>query len=139
FCVDEHGLKLEGVDRIRGGFALDDDGDLNGDLLAALDAEQVDVLDLAANRVHLDVAGEGEVFAAVVLQGDAGAGVAAQREPGRVAGQAQVHGVAAVTVEHSGDLAVAARAAGRALAEFGTHRGVEVNHVVRHGVLLVLL
>ncbi len=66
------------VTRVPGiGFALDDDVDLDGHLLAAADHEQVDVLDAAADRVDVERLGQRQLLLAVDVEGQhrVGAGV----------------------------------------------------------------
>ena len=52
------------------GAALADhvDRDVDGDLLAAADGDEVDVLDDAADRVDLDLLGQGELLGAVDVE-----------------------------------------------------------------------
>ncbi len=107
----------------RGDVAGDPDRHLDGDLLAAPDQDQVDVLDEAPDRVPLHRLGQGEGAAAlepVQLEQHVRR---LQREHQVVAGQAQVAGIGPVPVQHGGHLALAAAAAGSALAELVTSLG----------------
>ena len=91
------------------GVALDDDVDLDGHLLAAAHDDQVDVLDVAADRVDLQRLGQRERFRAVDVEGEHGVGAGVAQHGGEVAGgEHQVLRVGAVAVEDGGDLAVAA-------------------------------
>ena len=74
-------LGLEGDDRqflvedVAGGkFAGEVDGDVNGDLLARADGQEVEVLDDLLDRIALDVLDQGEVLFAVDVQGQQGVG-----------------------------------------------------------------
>ncbi|SIJ03993.1 Uncharacterised protein [Mycobacteroides abscessus subsp. abscessus] len=118
--------------RAGGGVADDVDGDVDLDLLAALDDDEVDVLDLTAHGLDLDVAGDREdVLRAVgALDLEQGVGVLEGHHRG-VSLERDVDGVAAVAVDDRGDAAGAADAAGSALAEFvaGFCDELEVSHV----------
>jgi hypothetical protein len=107
--------------------------DLDGDLLALLHDEQVEVLEEALDRVALDLLGQGERLLAVDGQRQQGVHAAVlEREHGVVTGEGDVHGVAAVAVEDGGNLVGAADAAGGALAELGARLGLDV--ALGHGV-----
>ncbi len=104
------------------GFTLDGDGDLDGHLLASTDHDQVDVLDIAAHRMHREGFGQRQLFSAIEIEAQdrVGSGVAQHR--GVVAGiKFEVLGFGAVAVEHRGDLAFAPRLAGCPLAGASTH------------------
>ena len=60
--LDRDGAQLVVRDRVRRDVADDDDRDLDRDLLAATDEEQVDVLEGALQRVALDGLGERELL-----------------------------------------------------------------------------
>src|SRR5699024_11584476 len=115
-----HVLQVQGVDGARGGFAVELDRDLDDDLLTAAHQDEVDVFDGAVHGVDLDVLGQGELVLALDREGEQGVDVVLQGQEGLVAGQAQVYRVCAVPVQHGRDVAGAAGAAGRALAELGT-------------------
>ena len=106
--LDFDGVAVLGDERVRGGFALDDDVDLDVDLLAAAHDEQVGVLDVAADRVDLERLGQRELLLALDVECEhcVGAGVA---QHGRevVGVELQVLGVGAVAVKHRGHLAIA--------------------------------
>ena len=72
-------LELEGRlrqrdDGLGSGLALEVDPDLDGDLLALADDDEVDVLDDRLDRVALDVLREREVLLAVDDEGEEGVG-----------------------------------------------------------------
>jgi hypothetical protein len=75
------------------------------------------VVDLRTNRVALDVLDHGEVALALDVQGQDRVGVTGGHH-GRVARKDDVDGVFPVAVNDGGNLALAADAAGCALAEF---------------------
>ena len=108
--------------------------DVDGDLLAAADEHQVDVLDVAADRVALDVLGQRQLRAPPSISSAAGRW-RLEREHRLVARQRDVHRVGAVAVEHGGDLVGAADPAGGTLAELGAGLGGELD--LGHGTLLV--
>jgi hypothetical protein len=58
--LELEGVAVRGDDGLRGGLALDVDGDVDGDLLALADDDEVDVLDDRLDRVALDVLGQGQ-------------------------------------------------------------------------------
>jgi hypothetical protein len=104
-------LSLEGdngeflvVDVARSQFAHDVDGDVNGDLLALADGQQVDVLDDLLDGVALDVLDQGQVVFAVDVQGQQGVGNA-DREGGGLRRKGDVDGLCAVAVDDRRDLA----------------------------------
>ena len=101
------------------GLADNDDGDLNVDLLAGLDGQEVGVQDVAAHGVNLNVLDEGQLGLALDLQLDERVLGAANDEEEFVAGNVQVTGLGAVAVEDRGDLAGAAGAAGSTLTKLG--------------------
>ena len=118
--LHQDGELLDGVDGAGGGLANDDDGDLNVDLLAGLDGQEVGVQDVAAHGVNLNVLDEGQLGLALDLQLNERVLGAANDEEEVVAGNVQVTGLGAVAVEDRGDLAGAAGAAGSTLTELGT-------------------
>ena len=125
----EH-LELEagvvgGDDGLGGGVALEVHVDVDDDLLAALHDDQVDVLDDRLDRVALHVLGQGELLLAVEDDGEQGVALL-QREHRLVAGQGDVHRLAAVAVHDGGDLVVAADLARGTLAELGAGLGDEL-------------
>ena len=132
---EQQGLGVDGHDGLRRGLALDVHRDVDADLLAAADDDQVDVLDDRLDRVTLHVLGQRELLLAVDLDGQQGVGVL-ERHHRVVAGQGDVHGLGAVAVHHGGDLVVAADLARRALAELGADLGNELG--LGHELLLVL-
>ena len=105
------------------------DVDLNLNLFALADGQEVDVLDDLLDRVALDVLGQGQVRFAVdvdVQQGVRGA----DGQRGCLGGQQDVHDVGAVAVDDCGDLAGDAGLAGCTLAEVGAGGGCEL--LLRH-------
>ena len=68
------GLGVDGDDGLGSGLALDVDRDVDGDLLALADDDQVDVLDDRLDRVALDVLGQGQLLVAVDDDGEQGVG-----------------------------------------------------------------
>ena len=89
------------------------------DLLAALHRQQIDVVDLRADRVALDVLEHGQVLLAVIGQDlDHGVGIAGDQHH-VVARQGHVDGIVTGAVDDGGDLVGLADAAGVALAEVG--------------------
>jgi len=126
---DVSGLDLEGDRGVLGddqdarlGLAHDVHGDVHGDLLAALDDQQVDVLDAALQRVALDLLGDRQmVLAGQVDRQQRVRGL--EREHRVVARQGHVDRIAAVPVQDGGDLVGATDAAGGALAELGALLG----------------
>ena len=80
------GLVLHGDHGLDGGLALGVDLDVDGDLLAAADDDEVDVLDDRLIGVALDVLGQGQLGLAVDLDGQQGVGrlaaPASSRGPG---------------------------------------------------------
>ena len=106
------------------GYGLADDGDrdVDGDLLALGDDEQVDVLDGVLDDVALDVLGDRQRGLAVELDGEQGVGLL-HREHRLVARQRDVQRVRAVPVQDGRDLVRATQTACGALAELGTGGG----------------
>src|SRR5439155_11279949 len=91
------------------------DGDLGGDGDVAPDADEVDVHEVAAGRVPLDLPREGEDALAVDLERDQGVGPALARQdvcqlPGR---HRHRPGVGAEAVDHRGNEALAPQPPGR--------------------------
>jgi hypothetical protein len=108
---------------VRGHLAGHLDRDLNGDLLAAADQDQVDVVDGAPDRVALHGLGQGQLAAALQpVQADQHVR-GAQREQHVVAGQAHVPRVGPVAVQHGGHPALAAHLAGGTFAELAAQCG----------------
>jgi hypothetical protein len=112
--VDEH---------VGRGVADERQRDVDGDLLAAADGDQVDVLERATNGVAHDDLRQSQLLALVGLQREQRVGVVLEREHELVARQREVAGLVAVAVEHGGHLAGTAGAAGRTLAELGAGLG----------------
>ena len=133
--LDLQARVVEGDDGLGSGLALEVDGDVDGDLLALADDDEVDVLDDRLDRVALDVLGQGHLLVAVDDDREEGVGVL-ERHHGVVARQRDVHRLGAVAVHDGGDLVVAADLAGRALAELGAGLGLQRDGVVGHGSLL---
>ena len=77
---------------VRRGIALDVHADIDRDLLAAADDDQVDVLDVTADRVPLHVLDQGELLVAVDQDLQQGV-LRLQGQHRRVAREAHVHGV----------------------------------------------
>jgi hypothetical protein len=115
--------------------ADDVDGNVNGDLFALADGQEVDVLDDLLDGVALDVLDEGEVAFAVDVEGQQGVG-GAHGKGGGLCGERDVDRLCAVAVDDCGDLAGHAGAAGEALAKFGAYFCCEL--LLRHKYLLVL-
>ena len=118
--LDEDGELLDRVHGARDGLADDDDGNLNVDLLAGLDSQEVGVQDVAAHRVNLNILDEGQLSLTLDLQLNERVLIAAHDEEQVVTGHIQVTRLGAVAVEDRGHLAGAASAARRTLAELGT-------------------
>ena len=92
---DVQGVGLEGdgggVLRDQGagsGLTGDDDGNLDGDLLALLDDEQVGVLDVVADRVDDDRLGERDLLRALDVEGQDGVGAVRAQDARRSRGRA---------------------------------------------------
>ena len=117
-----------------GGFAGDDDRDVDGDLLAAADQQQVDVLDVVAQRMADDGLRQRQLVAVGELQGQHRVGAALERVREVAGRQRQVPRVGAVAVQDGGDLAGAAGSPGTTLAELGADFGKQAN--LRHCGLL---
>src|SRR6185312_14189058 len=108
------------------GFAGHHDLDINGDLLASADQQQVDVLDVVAQGVPDDGLGQGELGAtAFQLEGQDGVRATLHEVRELTSGQRHVARVGAVAVQHGGDLPGLAGPAGEALAELGAGLGGE--------------
>ncbi len=73
--LERDGLRVDHVDGAGLGLADHVHGDLDGDLLALADREQVDVLDDLPHRVPLDVLGDGQRLGALDVEGEQGVGV----------------------------------------------------------------
>src|SRR5690606_30510539 len=126
-----HDLDL--VDRAGRGLADDVDRDVDGDLLAGADDDEVDVLDGAADRVTLDVLGQGHLLLALDVEGDDRVRVVLEDEERVVGRHGEVLRRLTVAVEDRGDLVRAAGATGGTLAELGTDLGGEGGRVGRLG------
>ena len=111
----------------RGDLAGHPDRHLDRDLLTAPDQDQVHVLEEAPDRVPLHRLGQGKLAAALEAFQEQQHVRRLQREHQGVPGQAQVAGVGPVPVQHGGHLALAAGAAGSALAELGASLGGDLN------------
>ena len=112
-------------DRAGSGLADERDRDVDLDLLALLHDEEVDVLDDLVHRVLLHVLDQRELR----LPATSSSSTALARRISSddlVAGQRDVHGVGAVTVDDGGDLAGGAEAAGEALAEVLANLGLDL-------------
>lgn len=131
---DVGGLGLDGErvqhvldqEAARGQVALGLHGDLDGDLLALLDEQQVDVDQVALDGVTLDGLRDRQLGLAVEVQGQQDVR-RTQREQQVVARQGHVDRLGAVTVDDTGNLVLTADAAGGALAEAGTDVGGELD------------
>ncbi len=114
---DRDGVGVLGDQRAVRGFALDDDVDLDGHLLAAAHDQQVGVLDAAADRVEFQRLGQRELLLALDVEGEHRVGTGVAQHGREVVGvEFEVLRVAAVAVKDGGHLAVAAGAARCALA-----------------------
>jgi hypothetical protein len=114
--LERQGGRVQVGDGAGRGLALDVHRDLDLDLLAALDDDEVEVLDDLVHRVLLHVLDERELGGAADLELEHGVRLADEQQD-LVARQREVAGVGAVAVEHGGDLAGGADLARRALAE----------------------
>src|SRR5699024_2117621 len=111
------GLQVDERDRRGDGLAGEDDRDLDLDLLALADGDQVEVVQAALERVALDLLDQRQVLGAVgERELEQRVGVAGG-QGGVVARQREVEGGLAVSVQDGGDAVLGAEAAGRALAE----------------------
>ena len=126
---DDQGVGVRLADQVH--------GDVDGDLLALADDDQVDVLEEALDRVALDLLGQRELLLAVDVMVEQGVRAAVlERQHRVVARQGDVDRVVAVAVEDGGDLVGAADAAGGALAELGAGLGGDVALVEPRVLLL---
>jgi len=108
--------------------------DVHHDLLAARDDQQIDVLDVAPERMHGDGLGQRELWPARQVEAEYGVAALLAHHPGELQrGQRHMQRVAAVPVEHRGDLAGASGTAGGALAELGARLGGQTD--LGHGGL----
>ena len=112
-----------------------DERDVDGDLLAVPDEDQVGVLDEALDRVALNLLGQCELAVAVELDRQQRVG-GLQRQHQVVTGQRDVDRVGAVAVEHCGHLVGATDAASSALAELGARLGLDLDLRSHGGSLL---
>src|SRR5690606_27779417 len=97
-----------------------DDGNVDDDLLAEHDGDEVDVLDDPADRVDLDLLGQRELLLAVDGQVEQRVrATALERHHRVVVGQGHVRGGVAVFVDNGGNLVLTAQATRGALAELG--------------------
>ena len=119
------------MDRAGEGLALDDDGDVDGDLLATAHDDEVDVLDDLAHRVALDVLDEGELGRTLDVEVDDRVG-GTDEQHRLVAREGDVLRLGAVAVDDRGDLVGGAELARSALAELGAGLRCELG-VVGHG------
>ena len=113
------------------GFSDDVDRNVDLDLLAALDDDEVEVLDVTTDGLDLDVTRNGEDVLRTVGAFDLEQCVGVlESQHGGVAFERHVHGFSAVTVDDSGDASRAADAARCALAELVASFGqkFEVSH-----------
>ncbi len=99
------------------------DRHLHGDLLALADGDEVDVLEVALDRVADDALRERELVAVLGLQGQQGVGVVLERQHQLVAREREVARDVAVAVEDRRHLVGPADAPRRALAELGAGLG----------------
>ena len=104
-------------------------GHVDGDLLAAADQDQVDVLDHAADRVTLDRLRQRQLVPTVDRQREqnVGARVGVQGALELAARQGDVPRVGAVAVEDGRDLAGPPGAPGAPLAELGARFGADAD------------
>ena len=88
-------------------------GHVDGELLVAADAQEVDVEDVAAHRVALEVLDHDELAAAVDVEVDQGveAGLAGEGVAQLAPDDGDGHGVLAQAVDDAGDLALGPQAA----------------------------
>jgi formate hydrogenlyase subunit 4 len=119
----QHVLQQVGA---RGEVALGVDRDLDGDLLAAGDDDQVDVAQEALDRVALHGLRQDQLLLAVHRHGEQRVR-GLQRHHQVVARDGQVDRRVAVAVDDGGDLVLAADAAGGALAELGARLGGDLD------------
>ncbi len=119
---------------------LEGDVDLDGNLLAAANHDEVCVLDAPADRVHGEGLGQCQLLLAVDVEGQHRIGAGLAQNGGEVVGvELEVLGLGAVAVQDDGNFAVAAGLARGALAGLVPHAGGEVvGGVLGHeGVLLL--
>src|SRR6478735_27324 len=128
-----HDGQFQVVDGAGGGFAFNVDRNVNRDLFALADGQEVDVLDDLLYGIALDVLDQGQVAFAVDVQGQQGVG-GADREGGGLGREGDVDGLCAVAVDDGGDQVGHPCAAGVALAKFGAQFCCEL--LLRHGKLL---
>ena len=109
------------------GLAGEVDRDLGGHGDVAADPDEVDVDEVAPQRVALDLAGEGEDVVAVDLERDqrVDAAVALEDVLELTGGDGDVDGVGAEAVDDRGNHAVAPEPSGGAGAEVGARLGDE--------------
>jgi hypothetical protein len=100
-----------------------DDLQLDRDLLALTDEEQVDVVDRQLERVTLDGLRQRQLLAAIDLDRQQGVGTVLDRVGELTGRQRDVAGSLPVAVQHGGDLSGPARAACAALAELSARLG----------------
>ena len=121
---------VEVDDGSREGLTDDDDRDVDFDLLALLDDDEVNVLDDLVYRVLLDILDQRQLGLASDVELDQSVR-ATNEQQHLVAGQRNVNRVGAVTVQHGGDLSGSAQTAGKTLAEVLAEFGVD-GGVFRH-------
>src|SRR6185312_6903613 len=116
--LQRNGVVVDLEDGARGNLALDVHGHVDGDLLALLHGQQVEVVDRLAQCVALDVLDQGEVGLALDVDGQQGVG-RTDGQGGLLGWQQDVQRLGAVAVDDGRDLEFAAGGAGSALAEVG--------------------
>jgi len=126
--VDE-GVRTRGTGEV--------DSDLDGDLLALADGDQVDVLEVALDRVAYDGLRKRELVSLGGLERQQGVGVVPQRHHQVVAREGEVPGRVTVAVEDGRNLVGHPDPAGVALAELGTWLGDDAD--LGHGGTLLVL
>jgi hypothetical protein len=120
--LDRQGVQVGRHEGVRCCLADQVHADLDGDLLAAADDHEVDVLEEALDRVPLDVLRQRQLVLAVDVQREQDVR-GLQGEHQLVAGQRDVPRVGAVAVQNCGHFLVTADAARGALAELGARLG----------------
>ena len=128
----------------RCGLAGQGNRNLNLDLLAALNQQQVNVVDVHGEHVLVNVLDHGQVLLALDLELQNGVDTVVANEGLDVQQRhCEVYGLLVATVDYAGNLPVAAQAAGVALAKDGTwfcfndwalcHDAISFVGVVRRG------
>jgi hypothetical protein len=124
--LDAQRVELDGDQAARARLTDDVQLHINGDPLAAVDDDQVDMLDRQPDRVPLDIFRKRELGATVELDGQQGVGVL-ECQHRRVARQRNVHRVGAVAVENGRHQVVTAQSTRSTLAELIARRGAELH------------